>query len=334
MPKVSRPPVARLSTPGDLLAAVPTVCGFWPQDSVVVLSLRGTSRRLGLAVRLDLPPEGSEADAAELLALRVAADGGSSAVVAVFSEHGPAPSLVAALSDALTRLGVAVAEALHVQAGRWTSYLCSRSCCPPEGTPLPEVDEAVALAGALGGRAVLPSRDDLVRSLAPPRLLDAAAATSRLEEASAAWHSRRSGSPAGQARQTDLGELAEALQLVDQGQVVPPMTAARVAVALHDVTVRDELLRWSLERSDAVLSLATQACRLVVPPYDAPISTVVAWVAYARGDGAQANVALDRVLGSDPSYSLALLLRQALDAALDPALLRATVSSPGSPSSC
>jgi hypothetical protein len=334
MPKLSRPPVARLSTPGDLLAAVPTLCGFWPQESLVVLSLRGARRRLGLTMRLDLPPVGGEADVAELLAARVAGDGGRHAVVAVFSEHGRAPALVSALSGALARLGVGVAEALHVQAGRWSSYLCSRSCCPPEGTPLPEVDGALALAGTLDGRAVLPSRADLVRSLAPPRLLAAAAATQHLDQAAAAWQSRRSNQPAGQARQADLAELAEALQLVEQGRGVPPGTAARVAVALHDVAVRDELLCWSLERSDAVLSLATQGCRLVVPPYDAPICTVVAWVAYARGDGAQANVALDRALGSDPSNSLALLLRHALDAALDPALLRETVSSPGSPSSC
>jgi hypothetical protein len=118
-------------------------------------------------------------------------------------------------------------------------------------------------------------------------------------------------------------------------------------VALHDVQVRDEVATWALEDSDGLLALVHQIAAQVGAPWDAPACTVLAWVAYSRGDGARANVALDRALQSDPQQSLALLLRSALDGALPPAevrrLLRETaralqeagcVSSPGSPSSC
>jgi Domain of unknown function (DUF4192) len=45
-------------------------------------------------------------------------------------------------------------------------------------------------------------------------------------------------------------------------------------------------------------------------------------VAWQTGDGALANVALDRALADDPSYSMALLLRQVIGAGAPPALAR------------
>jgi hypothetical protein len=90
--------------------------------------------------------------------------------------------------------------------------------------------------------------------------------------------------------------------------------------------VRDEVATWALEQDDALLALSEQVARLVVPPYDAPVCTLLAWVAYARGDGARAAVALDRALRGDPSYPLALLLQAALDRALPPEVVRQAIS--------
>jgi hypothetical protein len=45
-------------------------------------------------------------------------------------------------------------------------------------------------------------------------------------------------------------------------------------------------------------------------------------VAWQCGDGALANVALDRALGDEPGYSMALLLRQVIAAGVPPSLAR------------
>jgi hypothetical protein len=45
-------------------------------------------------------------------------------------------------------------------------------------------------------------------------------------------------------------------------------------------------------------------------------------VAWQCGDGALANVALDRALADDPRYSMALLLRQVITAGAPPSLAR------------
>jgi hypothetical protein len=115
--------------------------------------------------------------------------------------------------------------------------------------------------------------------------------------------------------------------VVERGGVPPDEPAADLAVALHDVAVRDEVATWALDRSDGLLALAQEVARRTAPPSDAPVCTLLAWIAYARGDGARANVALDRALGTDPEYSLAVLLRQALDGGVTPREVRRTLLS-------
>lgn len=291
-------PVARLSSPGDLVASIPLLCGFVPHDSVVLLSLRGERRRLGLTVRLDLPPPALREQAAAALLARVVQDGGTAAVVAVYAD-APQPDLVEVLACSPE---VRVVEALHVAGDRWTSYWCTAPCCPPEGTPIGPPPSLVGAAQALDGRGVLGSREELVRALAPP--------AGPQPHVAAAWRER----PA-----VDFGGL---LQEVAQGGALSDATAAAAAVALHDVRVRDDLLARDPEQ---VLALAQVVAARVGPPHDAPVCTVLAWAAYCRGDGARAAIALDRALRADPQHSLALLLQAALDAALPPAQLRAVL---------
>ena len=318
---MSAPAVARLSGPGEILAVLPSLCGFPPLESLVLLSLRGPRRRLGLTARVDLPEPPGEAALAALCADRMAGDGASSVVVAVMSEHGRRERLVAAVHDALDDRGVAVLEALHVLSGRWTSYTCEAACCPAEGTPVPVAPPVLGLVQAeqvATGRAVLPSRDDLVRSLAPPVLLAARAAEQRLEQATQAWLRSRAQHGAVAARRSTLDHVQALLDRVAAGAPVGPVDAAVLTVGLGDVQTRDAVATLILTREDELLALLVQVARQVLPPDDAPVCTLVAWAAYARGEGALANVALDRALAGRPDYSLALLLRSALDGGVHP----------------
>jgi hypothetical protein len=62
------------------------------------------------------------------------------------------------------------------------------------------------------------------------------------------------------------------------------------------------------------------------PPHDAQVCALIGWVAHARGDGALANVAIDRALGTDPVCGLARLCRQALESQVAPSELRRLVA--------
>jgi hypothetical protein len=168
------------------------------------------------------------------------------------------------------------------------------------------------------GRAVLPSRDDLVRSLAPPLLLAAAEAEQRLEQAAQAWLRSRAEHGAAAVRRSTLDHAQVLLDRVAAGAPVGAVDAAALTVALADVQARDAVATLILTREEELLSLLVQVARQVVAPHDAPVCTLLAWTAYARGEGALANVALDRVLGGCPDDSLALLLRAALDGGVHP----------------
>jgi hypothetical protein len=319
-------PVARLTTPAEFVAMVPMLTGFVPRESAVVVSLRPPRKRIGLTMRFDLPPPELAGALADEVADRLAEDGAAAALLVVYTEAAgrlPEQELVERVEDAC---GVPLEDALLVRGGRWWSYHCTRaSCCPPEGTPLdtslsPAL-ELVAAENALEGRAVLPSREDLVASIAPPVFLAAEAALQRLDEEVDGWISARRRDPE-QARRRALASARRLLDEVADGGTPEGRQVAALAAATHDVAVRDEIATWMLDRPHDLLALLLQAVRQVPAPYDAPVCTLLAWVAYGAGNGGLANVALDRALTTDGSYRMATLLRTALDGQVPPTEIR------------
>lgn len=318
---MTAPAVARLTSPGDIVAAVPHLCGFVPKESLVVISLRGARRRIGLTMRVDLPR--SPAGAAEQVADRVAYDGAVAAALLVYSEQPgdwPHQLLADEVSAALDRRGIEVLEALLVRGGRWSSYTCRRSCCPPAGTPVggSGAVDALAAAAAYEGRAVLRDREELVASLAAPVLL----AARQAEQELAAAQVRR----LAEAERRDVEVVRrEAVASVRQAmsfRSYETSESAALTVSLQDVHVRDEVATFALDDSESLLALLLALSRQSVAPFDVPVCTLLALVAWVRGDGALANVALDRALAGDPSYAMARLMREGLDGQLPPAAIR------------
>jgi hypothetical protein len=136
----------------------------------------------------------------------------------------------------------------------------------------------------------------------------------------------REGVPVSTRRLTSvLGQLAvrEAIRRYRAGEPVDPEDAAWLTVALRQVRVRDDAwARMDTEHKDAHQRLWTDLTRLARPGYVAAPASLLAFVAWQAGDGALANVALDRALADNPCYSMALLLREALDAGAPPAMAR------------
>ncbi|MCW2742588.1 MAG: uncharacterized protein JWR45_3010, partial [Blastococcus sp.] len=108
---------------------------------------------------------------------------------------------------------------------------------------------------------------------------------------------------------------------------------ARLAWALRDIDLRDRALALALGRSAAAAEvLWTELTRRAPAPLDAAPATLLAVTAWVRGDGALANVALERALASEPSYTFAALLRSALDACMRPAEVRRLIRETCGPS--
>ena len=94
-------------------------------------------------------------------------------------------------------------------------------------------------------------------------------------------------------------------------------------MALRDLRVRDDAwARMDPAHADGHLRLWTDVLRRAQPGHVAAPAALLAFVAWQTGDGALANVALDRALADDPGYSMALLLRQVITAGAPPSLAR------------
>jgi hypothetical protein len=312
---------ARISSPTEIAALVPHLVGFVPEESLVLVCLRGPRRRVGLTMRVDLAECADAPSAAAALVGRAAHEQAVAAVLLVYTE-GPDrhDELVDEVDEALASAGVALQDALLVRSGRWTSYLCGdKRCCPAEGTPLEDAPspalQLVQAEQALRGRVVLPSRDQLVAELAPPASAGGCAAAAEALSSDVRARGRI-------AVQTDaVAAWAAAVAAAEDPRAVPD--AERLAVSLQDVQVRDRVLAWAPDRPEPLGRLLRAVARAAPPPYDAPACTMLAVVAWVQGDGALANVALDRALLAEPTYPLAVLVREALDQQVPPSVVRA-----------
>jgi hypothetical protein len=331
--------LVRVSDPGEIAAALPALLGFPPHESVVLMALGGANgRRIGLTVRADLPGGCGPGAPVWELASAIAGEEPAGVLLAVVSElpddlellpGGPPGEVLAGLPhralvhdlvQALTDLDVPVRDALLVRAGRWWSYDCPHPCCAPgAGTPLPGGVSEVEVAAVAAGAVVEPSRAALGARIARvpgPAADTCAAAVRRLAES-------------GMGVEGGWAAVLGALQLCRPGSTggLTDREVAAVLWALSDLAVRDRALGLALGADAAAAeTLWTECTRRAPAPLDAAPATLLAAAAWLRGDGAMANVALERALTAEPGYRLAVLLTECLAARLHPSELRALIT--------
>jgi hypothetical protein len=240
-----------------------------------------------------------------------------------------------ALIDLLTRrLGkkcVKIFEALLVHGGLWYSYHCADGqCCPAEGTPVSHDPTPAAARYAaeavLLGNSVLPSRDDVRRSIEPSG--HAVAVAARDQGADLAGERLMTVADAlGMDGARDL-VIATLLRLLDAWSdgdtAVDQEDASLVAVGLHDKRTRDEVMTFVLDHDGPLLvAVFSEIARRAVDEDTAPICTVLAWAAYANGSGALASLAAERALECEPGYAMAGLVLDGLSRMVPPDAVRA-----------
>jgi len=322
----AQPTVVSIDNLADMAVGVPHLLGFEPTESLVAVAVSGRRQRIEFTMRLDLDDPCYDERVADETAARMTHAGATSVLLFVYTAQSRADGLPRRpLVDAVAAaLDVPLLDAALVADGRVWSYLCADSrCCPVEGRQLrPDSRGGVALAAAhaLAGQAVLPDREAVV---ATTRRVTGVAARSMHQATDRAWEVLSDDEP-------DEEFRAESIKRVDQlcAQLAEPRydlshdDAADIVVRLHDVLFRDALI-CRLARDDEPLErLVEQVARLAQPPDDAPAAALLAVAAYLRGRGVVASAAAERALGTDPSYSLAHLILDALHSQIDPRQLR------------
>ena len=307
-----------LTSPHDLLAAIPFLIGYHPQNSLVLVALKDEA--VGMAMRVDMPSD-LQASGYDLLASHFLRDEVDGAFVVAYVGDGAVDpeNVLINISAALVRAGIDIKESLIVRDNRFRSMLCSDlTCCPPEGSVVPDLDSSrIAAEHVIAGHPMpFESVDGLVQSIAAvPSSFESA----WQDEVHAFWVS--SDSEEIQELQRDgataiidlAGEYREGRGAEDRE------LAARVIGRLSDIQVRDFALGSHADESaDYYWVMWRDLLRIAPRGFVAPVACLFAAMAYERGEGALAHKGLDRALGDDDQYSLAHLLRRVFTAGWPP----------------
>lgn len=289
--------------PEDLLAAVPIVLGFEPEDSLVMMTVAGVR---ALHARADLPPGDQQAAEAALEALLGAARRNGVATVA-FALYTPDPvharRVGRRIVDAFLGARIRVVDCLRVHDGRWWVAFGRRTGVPGWGVPFDATSHPFRAQAVLEGLVTLGSRDELVAGLAPD-----VAAIAEVEAALGA---------AAELGESQLDAVIDAG--LAEGRVSATDQLAALLVSLRKARLRDRAwTRIVPGRGADHVRLWTWVLRRTPGIHAADVGAILAFAAWRQGQGALAWCALDRCLEANPDHSLGRLVASVLEQALPP----------------
>ena len=306
-----------LTSPHDLLAAVPFLVGYHPTNSLVVIALNGET--IGMAMRIDYPEE-VDLDQIDTLASHLVREGADSALLVGYVPDGVLDSeyLLAPIREAIAMRGITLRECLEVRSNRWRSTICEdEGCCPPEGSPMPSHEESRVAAEQVSEGNPLPyeNLEELRESIAP--LAKNSALDKELDRISGIDY--EGDEVVELQREAALAVNDLALEFSEKGICQTLPLIALVLVRLHDLQVRDYAMGITNEENiDSMWAMWRWLLKSAPEGYVAPVATLFAVTSYERGEGAMAQRALDRALEDDPKYALAKLLRRSFAAGWPP----------------
>ena len=329
-------PIVKVDSPTVLLTVIPHLLGFVPQASLVVLGTEPPNDRVKVTLRYDLPDPPGAGIAADIAEHAAGVLGSQRLATMMAVGYGPetlVDPVAGALRDAARKAGIELRDVLRVEDRHYWSYRCAdETCCPVAGTPFDPGAHSAAAAMASAGNRVLADRAAVAARVAPLGGIAAQSmrqATRRAEQhASQLLAKVRKSARIGAVRQMIAAEGLNAVGAMIAtyragGKYTTDYQIAWITVALRDLRVRDDAwARMDPAYLDAHRRLWIDMTRRAQPGYVAAPASLLAFVAWQSGDGALANVALDRALADEPRYSMALLLRQVISAGAPPSLAR------------
>lgn len=293
-----------VTSPDELLSALPHVLGFHPEESVVTVPFRAGM----LTARVDIPRTAEERrqaiGAVSNAYAHHARPGEMVAVICVTEDKQAAQRSSMAMATALERVGVLVPLRVWATEKRWVELNSGQA-----GTRTRAAATRIAAEVAFAGHtAPAANRQELADSLVGDRapvagLLAGARAASTISgtEAERTWAVER------------LEQFGhDGLRLSDPD-------AARMLLSLEHKPTRDAL--WTdMSRANATTHVAlwTDLTRRAPDEVRTPTATMLAFSSWLSGQGAKAWCALDQIPPGSPPYAMATIIATALHNATPP----------------
>ena len=312
LPEVEARARLKVRQPDDLLALIPYLIGFHPDEDLVAVFIK--SGRVKLTTRTDIPPESAGDELAEwidALAKRERAD--ALALIAYSAASLPANRLLTRLMDRLSEHELT--DVLYVGHGRWWSLTCGEECCPLAGTLYDLSSHPMSAAAVLAGLGVRANRRELEASMSGPPEADLPRLVDAAEDLLAELEPFDSRAAA--------GELL--VSIMDSAMADPSALDERncllLGLLVTDIYVRDSA--WArigrIDAEDHVRLWGSVVTR--VPPVLAPAPLcLLGMAAWVSGHGALVNCCWERLSQVDPDYSMGKLLSDIGERGIPPSI--------------
>ncbi|WP_078310951.1 MULTISPECIES: DUF4192 domain-containing protein [unclassified Mycobacterium] len=312
-------PDFRLNRPSALIAALPAMLGFIPEDSLVAVTL--AKGLVEAALRRDLDDLDDPDNAALETLAEVLSSGPADAVIAVVIsadlDERESGDIIRRLARHLEHQGISLIAGHTVDRvspqGWWRCY---DGC--GAGGPVDDPDcSPLTAAAVLAGRTVHRRRGDLVALIAPTDTHRTSALATSLRrgvrgQADDAVADRRA-----------VNRVMRAACRTAEFRPLSNRELLGIARSLTVVRVRDTVCALAVGvLADDVERLWLALSRLLPAPWRAEALVLFGFSAYVRGDGPLAGVALETALTVEPGHRLGQLLTSALRAGMRPDEIR------------
>lgn len=303
-----------ISTPTELITAVPFLLDTQPEDALVVIALRDGAVLSALCAQI---PEAKEFDGGEELFVELRATAPEQLLLLAYLPKTYQQEQSARLCSATQELAQQIApvkDFLVIQSGRWRSFLCrDESCCDQSGQELPDIQSSAIAAEHVFQGLLMPtiSRPEvqLLNGDGTISLALLAAAQREFARSEPALRSKRG--------VVTLLHLISSFTL--SKSIDDPRLAADALIAFTDIHVRDFAIgSHGDENLPLHLALWHELLEIAPAEYRAPVATVLSLLRYEDGDSEGARATLELALCDDPHYSLAHLLQKTFAAGWPP----------------
>lgn len=290
-----------ISTPTELITAIPFLLNAEPKNSLVAIAL--TEGALSLAIEVELPRP-VEFSGEEEFFESLRNEGIDQLLLLAYLPTDFVEGDQGIWNGVRERFEkiAPVKDFLIIHDGRWRSVLCTGSgCCDPAGELLPDIQASQMAAEHVFQGLMMPPLSSLAGVIR--------AAEREYLRCEPSQRSKR-----GVIALLRLISYFTLHRTLGDDQLVGDALVALTDVHVRDFAIGshgDEHLELHLQLWSALLERAPEG-------FKAPVATLLALLRYESGDRAGAAAALERCLCDDPHYSLAHLLQKTFSAGWPP----------------
>lgn len=301
---MTKRPIYKARDLGELINALPSMYGFPPADSLVVLGLNG--KRIAFGLRLDLPDATLIDSVADLAVHHLRHQRVEGAIVLAVGEP----------LDIGRRTVLAVEarlDTIEPIAGGWANderYWVSMAGGDSDGYPYRRtLDHPASAYAVLAGQEISASREALAARVLPEEGERRARMEHSSGEVAERFMADFGGLPAKQLVARVTAEIAPLVHDLLARRPVDDSALLRLGFALTLIEIRDAV--WDLITRDNARDLVgvwLHVARLLPVEWTPSPLCLAAFASWLSGDGAVAVIAAERALVVDDTYSMAELM--------------------------